>query len=118
MAKYQVVHSCGHSETVDISGPQKDRNRKAEWMSEQLCPECRPVRLILMVRMLKGDVEFALEGQTFRVKDALKSRGYQWDMTRSAWVKVMPYDQATLTNEKSELANLGDVEVRRGTDER
>jgi len=40
MAKYQITRSCGHTETVNICGPGKDRDRKAEYESGKLCYEC------------------------------------------------------------------------------
>lgn len=41
MSKYTITHACGHEETVQLYGPYKDRERKAAWMAEQDCPECR-----------------------------------------------------------------------------
>ena len=41
MSKYTITHACGHEETVQLYGPTKDRDRKAAWMEEQDCPECR-----------------------------------------------------------------------------
>lgn len=41
MAKYTIKHSCGHSSTVELYGPGKDRERKMEWMSRQDCAECK-----------------------------------------------------------------------------
>lgn len=40
MAKYQIERACGHTETVNICGPHKDRDRKAEYESGKLCHEC------------------------------------------------------------------------------
>ncbi|GHV45324.1 hypothetical protein FACS1894204_04160 [Synergistales bacterium] len=40
MAKYDIVYSCGHEGRVDIIGPTKDRQRKADWYASGLCPEC------------------------------------------------------------------------------
>lgn len=31
MAQYDVTYSCGHTETVQIYGPHKDRERKIAW---------------------------------------------------------------------------------------
>lgn len=41
MAKYTVTHSCGHTETHQIYGPHKDRPRRAEWLGNRKCEECR-----------------------------------------------------------------------------
>ena len=40
MAKYEVKHSCGHVETVELYGKIKDRERKIEWMETQICDDC------------------------------------------------------------------------------
>ncbi|GHV36363.1 hypothetical protein FACS1894187_10840 [Synergistales bacterium] len=40
MAKYDIIYSCGHEGRVDIIGPTKDRQRKADWYASGLCPEC------------------------------------------------------------------------------
>lgn len=41
MAKYNITHSCGHEEVVNIVGPEKDRPRKREWLESQPCYECK-----------------------------------------------------------------------------
>ena len=46
MAKYDVTYSCGHSDTVQLYGPGRDRERKIEWMEESgLCPECYKAKM-------------------------------------------------------------------------
>lgn len=40
MAKYTINHRCGHSQVVQMYGKVVDRERKAEWMEQGLCPEC------------------------------------------------------------------------------
>jgi len=41
MAKYDVTYSCGHSETVQLYGPTRERERKIEWMERSgFCPDC------------------------------------------------------------------------------
>lgn len=40
MAWYEGTFSCGHEGRVDIGGPTKDRQRKADWRFSGLCPEC------------------------------------------------------------------------------
>lgn len=41
MSKYNITYKCGHTATINICGPTKDRDRKAAWYAEQDCPECR-----------------------------------------------------------------------------
>lgn len=40
MAWYYGTYSCEHEGRVNIVGPTKDRERKAEWHFSGLCPEC------------------------------------------------------------------------------
>jgi len=42
MAKYAVTYKCGHAGAVDIVGTNVngERERKAAWYAQQLCPEC------------------------------------------------------------------------------
>ncbi len=40
MAKYEGTYSCGHEGTVNIIGPQKDRQWKIDRHFDGLCPEC------------------------------------------------------------------------------
>lgn len=41
MAKYEITHSCGHTETVQLYGPTKDREYRIARMEKQPCAECR-----------------------------------------------------------------------------
>ncbi|MFA5922345.1 MAG: hypothetical protein WC856_13800 [Methylococcaceae bacterium] len=40
MAKYQITHSCGHTETVALFGKSKDRDWQIEKLEGKICPEC------------------------------------------------------------------------------
>ena len=40
MSKYTIEHSCGHNQDVQLYGPTRDRDSKAEWMGSRVCPEC------------------------------------------------------------------------------
>lgn len=41
MAKYQVTFSCGHTETINLGGKDKDRHRKIAYYEEHgLCSKC------------------------------------------------------------------------------
>jgi hypothetical protein len=46
MAKYDVTYSCGHSDTIQLYGPNKERTRKIEWLERDgLCPECYKAKM-------------------------------------------------------------------------
>lgn len=39
--KYDITYSCGHTGTVELFGPGKDRERKLWWYSNKCdCPTC------------------------------------------------------------------------------
>lgn len=40
MAKTTITRTCGHTETVNICGPYKDRARQAEYEATRTCREC------------------------------------------------------------------------------
>lgn len=40
MAWYDGIYSCGHEGKVEITGPSKGRQRRADWKFSGLCPEC------------------------------------------------------------------------------
>ena len=44
MAWHTIDHVCGHSQRVQIYGPTRDRDRKAEWHASRLCPDCFAVQ--------------------------------------------------------------------------
>ena len=46
MSKYNVTFACGHTSTVDIVGPCKDRERKLAWYAESGdCPQCYKAKM-------------------------------------------------------------------------
>lgn len=40
MSKYNIIHACGHAETINIGGPTANRDRLAEYEAGKLCREC------------------------------------------------------------------------------
>ena len=43
--KYDVTFSCGHTATIELFGPTKDRERKISWYETHgECPECYKAR--------------------------------------------------------------------------
>lgn len=40
MAKYDVRHSCGHTQTHQLYGPGRDRESKINWLETTLCSDC------------------------------------------------------------------------------
>lgn len=46
MAKYEITHSCGHTETVKLFGKTKDREWRIKKMESEICPDCYKQQLI------------------------------------------------------------------------
>ncbi|MEW6016474.1 MAG: hypothetical protein AB1760_00205 [Pseudomonadota bacterium] len=40
MAQYTVTHDCGHTETVQLYGPRRERERKLAWLEQHPCLAC------------------------------------------------------------------------------
>lgn len=45
MAKYDVTYTCGHTDTIQIYGPGRDRERKLANEESKLCPDCYKAKL-------------------------------------------------------------------------
>ncbi len=52
MAKYQISHSCGHVETVNICGTNVhgERDRKIAWLESRPCRECEAAESAMKAR--------------------------------------------------------------------
>lgn len=40
MAKYDITYSCGHSGEINIAGPVKLRQGRADWEAAKVCTDC------------------------------------------------------------------------------
>lgn len=40
MAWNEINYSCGHSDSIQMYGPIRDRESKKEWMERGVCPDC------------------------------------------------------------------------------
>lgn len=40
MAWEYITHACGHEERRNITGPVRDRDRKAAWWGKRPCTDC------------------------------------------------------------------------------
>lgn len=90
MAKYTVKHSCGHTQTHDLFGPGKDRERKIAWLKTTVCKKCwiasqrearktQPITAEVINNAYSGGVYLAVTGgDTYSIKGALKSAGCRW----------------------------------------
>lgn len=121
MAKYTVSHKCGHSQTHELFGKGSERERKITWLETTDCKECwsksqraerdaAPVTAEVICNMFTGNgksVYLAVTGgNTYPIKDALKSAGCRWmeyqdnndvfgaKSSRKAWmIEINPADE-------------------------
>lgn len=40
MAHYDITHTCGHDERIELFGKTSERERRIEWLQERPCTEC------------------------------------------------------------------------------
>ena len=88
MAKYTVTRNCGHTEQVELYGKMSDRDRKIEWMEKGECRDCYSKANAsdnCGVKLTVKNTSLLVTGNTYAIKDTLKSIGYRWDPQRKAW---------------------------------
>lgn len=91
MAKYDVKFSCGHVQTVELFGKDKDRHRKIEYFQEHgKCKECykaemeeteksMPLSLTIQLNPINTyPFRVYFTGNTKPVKDDIKALGFVW----------------------------------------
>ena len=92
MAKYQIDYACGHGSFEEqLFGPGKERTRKIEWLSaNKVCPDCyksemqaqrqsEQLSAEIIFNAFSGGVWLAItKGDTYSIKEALKSIGCRW----------------------------------------
>ena len=84
--KYDVTHSCGHTQTHALYGPVKAREDRLRWLATTECTACwmerqrkEPLTAELTYRHYIGSYVVALvAGDTYAVKDAAKAAGFWW----------------------------------------
>jgi hypothetical protein len=91
MAWTTINHSCGHTSTVQLYGPGKERDRTVAYRASQDCPQCwsKAKKIAdekagpLITARVYGDgpkrtLEIVFTRCTFPIKDLLKARGYKF----------------------------------------
>lgn len=105
MAKYDVTFLCGHTETVELVGYEKERKRRLWNMSRtKLCRNCYKKKaaeedLSACLEPLanldeNGSIQFCLwlSGNTMERKDTIKEmEGYVWRQRPSYLPDIKPY---------------------------
>lgn len=131
MAKYTILMSCGHEDTVELFGKMSDRERKIEYFkSDGLCKDCYKKKmreqekskgLIFNIAVLPdidendGSILFYMwfSGDTISNKEIIKSLGYSWGENEvdddwrphMAWSKTVK--ERDLHDEISKVESIG-----------
>ena len=103
MAKYTIIMSCGHTDTVELFGKDMDRKRKIEYFEEHgLCKECYKKEMqaqaekeglvfnaTVLPRISESDGDFLIyvwfSGNTMPYKEKIKALGgYRWEECQAA----------------------------------
>ena len=103
MAKYTITMSCGHTDTVELFGKDKDRERKIEYFKEHgLCKECYKKEMqaqaekeglmfnaTVLPYISESDGDFLIyvwfSGNTMPHKEEIKALGgYKWEECQAA----------------------------------
>lgn len=88
--KYNVKYGCGHEGTVALFGPTRERERKLEWMSDNLCPDCykkQQAKIIADKAATLGLPE--LTGSEKQVAWAMKIRAGIYDLMKSRGERML-----------------------------
>jgi hypothetical protein len=140
MAKYAITHSCNHTETHQLFGPHKERDRKIAWLQTVVCGKCyaewrreeesqQPITMTIQTNGMDKDrqgnilAEIVLTGGTIHRKDEIKFLGYRWGEVYGsvmdslstnrpcmAWTKMVPLME--ISNPDSQVFAQLDAEVK------
>lgn len=95
MAKYDVTFACGHTGTVNIVGPYKQREKKLQWYEERgLCPDCyqKQKKPYFWVDRTGSKIEIRVY-DSYPIKDELKKLGYNFNRESACWyILVKPFN--------------------------
>ena len=91
MAWTTINHSCGHTSTVQLYGPGKERDRTVAYRERGVCPQCwskskkiadEKAGPLITARVYgegeKRTLEIVFTRSTYPIKDMLKARGYKF----------------------------------------
>lgn len=88
MAWQTITYKCGHEDSVQLYGPYKDRDSKAEWMAQGVCPACYKEQMqakrkaegpAFAVRRSSNSIIIECYQESYGIKDELKARGYRFN---------------------------------------
>ena len=144
MAKYTIKMGCGHTDTVELFGKDKDRKRKIEYFEEHgLCKECYKKEMqaqaekeglvfnaTILPRISESDGDFLIyvwfSGNTLPHKDEIKALGgYKWEECQAAsnlfsisyepcWGKTVKFQHLKEEIEKAKSIGAKDTVVEEG----
>lgn len=132
MAKYPITHQCGHTETHELFGPGRERDKKISWLKTTDCKACwsaaqrearksEPITAEVIYNAFSEGVWLAVtHGDTYSIKDTLKAAGCLYreysdnsdllgiKAPRKAWmIKIDPNDEAGTMDTIQRLMDAG-----------
>ena len=100
MAKYDITHSCGHTETVQLFGAGKERESRIAYLEKTPCAECKA---IAQVAGLAGEWVEMHYGEYKTNHSDCVSRGYNPETkTILVFVKSEPASEIVETSEATD----------------
>lgn len=113
MAWYYGTYSCGHEGRTNVIGPEKDRQRKADWEFEKECPECREASRKEAIEReneeaLKASIEMELPELTGTEKQVAWANTIRKRFIDQYEQVIEKAEQIKLESPKSKVANTID----------
>ena len=82
MAKYTVIHRCGHTQDHQIYGDVRHRQAELAKLRGMLCKACwaaeMGLRASIVDNLYSDGVCVVVRGNTYPIKDVLKAQGFRW----------------------------------------
>jgi len=78
MARERVRFACGCEREIVLSGNRRDRERRIEWLSKQVCYECQRAQARPVLRLARYDWAIAIYNG-YDLREQLKSRGWRFE---------------------------------------
>lgn len=118
MSKYTITRACGHTETIQIYGPTKDREWKAECESQKVCAVCyaaeqahkREAENKVAAAFSVEQCLPALEGTPKQIAWAEKIRA---EVAKSLFAMREKLQNQQLSPEKKDARAIGVVEINK-----
>lgn len=108
--KYTITFSCGHTETIELLGKVKDRERKIEYFKEcGLCPHCYQEAMDKKNSNGCEEVEMKYSEYKNHYDDCKTKSGSYNDATKTIIVYVPKKDETVINAENEAIEALSNL---------